>query len=137
MIGSSKCLRQWFRCTLVSIRSLVLELERNLSSGSRNQRLDSQRTERNMQICENGRKGDRGKPMLSIDRFRLSEHLRNVVSACLVFSSLRLFFSGFSAEHPSSLSLQPLRHRRTNFNNVEAVAVLLTSKFLSSNELTN
>lgn len=47
--------------------------------------------------------------------------------------------TGFSAEHPSSL--QPLRRRRrrcVNFNhNVEAVAVLLTSKFLSANELTS
>lgn len=48
MIGSSKCLRQWFRCTLVSIRSLVLDL----SPGSRNQRLDSQRTERNADLWE-------------------------------------------------------------------------------------
>ncbi|KYN42430.1 hypothetical protein ALC56_03190 [Trachymyrmex septentrionalis] len=35
----------------MSIRALVLELKRNLSPGSRDQRLDSRRTERNMQIC--------------------------------------------------------------------------------------
>lgn len=74
--------------------------------------------------------------MLSNDEaFRLSEHPGNVVSACLVllFSSSPFSFSlsrtGFSAEHPSSLSLQPLlRRRRANFNIVEAVVVLLTSK---------
>ncbi|KYQ54093.1 hypothetical protein ALC60_06965 [Trachymyrmex zeteki] len=35
----------------MSIRALVLEFKRNLSPGSRDQRLDSRRTERNMQIC--------------------------------------------------------------------------------------
>ncbi|KYN10346.1 hypothetical protein ALC57_17533, partial [Trachymyrmex cornetzi] len=41
------------RCTLMSIRALVLEFKRNLSPGSRDQRLDSRRTERNMQISQN------------------------------------------------------------------------------------
>lgn len=82
--------------------------------------------------------------MFVLDRRRISGYpsiRENIASSS--FSGSSSSRTGFSAEHPSSLSLQPLRRRRrrrrrVNFNHdVEAVAVLLTSKFLPANELTS
>jgi len=77
--------------------------------------------------------------MLYSDYLNIWETSSQRVSSSSLFNSSSR--TGFSAEHPSSHSFQPLRRRRrrrrTNFNDVEAVAVLLTSKFLSSNELTS
>lgn len=75
--------------------------------------------------------------MLYSDYLNIWETSSQRVSSSSLFNSSSR--TGFSAEHPSSHSFQPLRRRRrrTNFNDVEAVAVLLTSKFLPSNELTS
>lgn len=78
----------------MSIRALDLELERNLSPGSRDQRLDSRRTERNMQIYSgSGQKGDKGKVDVAYQRIpviRTSGKRRHSVPRPLLSSALLL-----------------------------------------------